>query len=300
VTTRLYDVYGLAVASEVALPFGLAAAGRAPDLEVIWRLRSDASPLPPSAPPREFRHGAEGWRLCYAAPTGAWGALEYLRAQRRLVLTGSSPRDNFLQPLMGPAAAVLLREAGCCVLHGAAAAVDGGALALLGPSGAGKSTLAAALIAGGGTLISDDLVVLWPDEVAVAAGPDVLSLDAEAACRFAGLGPTVRTRPSDGKDWVRPRAPHGAGERARLAAVVILAPFDDNCRASAQATLEPRAATIALMLNLYGASWIGAPGPADLQACARIAAEIPVRRLQRPRDLAALEATARSLRAATL
>jgi hypothetical protein len=291
-TTLVYDVYGLAIASGIALPFALA--DRPPDVEVVWR-GPDGAP-PPSAPGREFQSDAEGWRLRYLAPGGAWGELAYARAERRLTLSGSGSTENFVQPLMGPAAAVLLREAGCCVLHGAAVARDGRALALLGPSGAGKSTLAAALIAAGEALVTDDLVAIWPGAPTLAAGPDVISLGDEAARRFAHVGTPVRTRPSDAKTWVRPLLP--AAGRTGLGAVIILAPFEDGLGGGAVTTLAPREATIALLRNLYGVAWIGAPSRADLAACARIAQEVPVRRLHRPRDLAALETTARSLLAA--
>jgi hypothetical protein len=194
-------------------------------------------------------------------------------------------------------AAILLREAGCCVLHGAAVARGGQALALLGPSGAGKSTLATALIASGAAPVTDDLVAVWPgrDTPTVASGPNVLSLDAEAARRFAQVAAAVRPRPFGAKTWVRPRASQPAGGRIGLDAVVLLAPFDDEPGGAAVTTLAPREAMISLLRSRYGAAWIGSPNPADLEACARIAEQAPVRCLRRPRDLAALEATVRSL-----
>jgi HPr serine kinase-like protein len=86
-----------------------------------------------------------------------------------------------------PFAAVLR---GYEVVHASAVAVGGRALAITGPSGAGKSTLAAALLARGAPLVADDVVALDLDAAAprVHPGPGLLSLRADVASTFAGMG----------------------------------------------------------------------------------------------------------------
>ena len=73
-------------------------------------------------------------------------------------------------------------------LHATAVHTDDGAVAFLGDSGRGKSTLAAALIRGGSKLVTDDMLVLTPQEDRLRAqpGPPRIKLYREMAMHIFG------------------------------------------------------------------------------------------------------------------
>ncbi|HEX3919093.1 MAG TPA: hypothetical protein VHW60_17280 [Caulobacteraceae bacterium] len=290
-----YDFYGLRLASDLALPFGRALSGAPADLSAVW-LGQACQPLRPPLPRwRTFHRDAEGWRIRYVSGEGGWGAFDYDRAARRLTLSGTKPFEDFIAPLIGHAAAVLLRDAGRLVLHGAVIARGDSAIALVGGSGAGKSTLAAALLAHGGALLSDDLVAIDPDDAApgAAAGPRLLSLAPAAAQRLAA---PHMPRPASDKHWLT-QPPRAATAPPRLAAIYVLAPRD-AARTSPQAVpLAPRNAAVDLMRHLYDPMTLPTGPRAALQACASLAGHVPVRRLLRPDRIDALDATAALLMA---
>jgi hypothetical protein len=289
-----YDFYGLSLASDLALPFGRARPGAPADLSAVWLGQTGAPLAPPLPGWRTYDTGAEGWRIRYVSGEGGWGAFDYHRAARRLTLSGTKPFDHFIAPLIGHAAAVLLRDAGRLVLHGAVIARAGRAIALLGQSGAGKSTLGAALIGHGCELVSDDLVAICPDDATLRAGsgPRLLSLCPDIAARLAPAVTPPASRPASAKHWLT-QPPSSPAALARLAAIYVLAPRDPALAAPRSVTLAPRQGAVELMRHLYDPTTApAADQPATLQACATLAGRAPVRLLQRPASLAALDATA--------
>ncbi|HEX3918879.1 MAG TPA: hypothetical protein VHW60_16200 [Caulobacteraceae bacterium] len=154
-TPYAYRICGLRVASEIDLPGAIPVAGHGAVPEVSVRLAR----LPA--------------RLDDAAETGPnWSLagdrlLLHVPRLARYLITGGHSVDVELTPgatvhdasafVLGTAFGILLHQRGALVLHGAAVARAGSAIALCGRSGAGKSTLAAALCQAGCEFVTDDL-----------------------------------------------------------------------------------------------------------------------------------------------
>jgi hypothetical protein len=138
-----YFVSGLRVTSELELPGAIAAAARTEDPVVSIR----RGPVP------AFLDNATA-----TGPTWEMNEATFLlrvpRLSRLLIRAGreivveiepGAEECDAISFILGTAFGILLHQRGALVLHGAAVAKDGRAIAICGASGAGKSTLAAAL-----------------------------------------------------------------------------------------------------------------------------------------------------------
>ena len=181
---------------------------------------------------------------------------------------------------------LMLAAEGRLVLHASAVQrADAGVVALAGAAGTGKSTLAAAFLRAGWNVASDDGVLveqqgdnataipaysglrLWPDAV------DATGLSESAVSEVAEYSAKLRVISPD------------ASSAAPLKAVYVIEPGND----ARIVPLGHRDAAMALVKHAYCAE----PGnagalTAHLDACAALAARVPVSRAVVPRDLAQL------------
>jgi hypothetical protein len=165
-TTRTYTVFGLALASELALP-ELPAATESPRISL--RLGSVPRQLDGTTlRGARYQVSEEAFLL--------WvdGVARYMVAGGDRVVIDSepgAPLDEVRLYLLGPVLGALLHQRGILPVRGAALEVGGRAVLLLGGPGSGKSTLLAALCERGYRALSDDIVAI---ECPVDADPIVL------------------------------------------------------------------------------------------------------------------------------
>jgi hypothetical protein len=219
---RSYRICGLAVSSEIELPGAIAIP--APDSEADITVRSDRVP---QALERATTSGPtwdlEGDTVLLRVPGLA-----------RFLITGGRNISVELEPgatardasgfVLGTSFGILLHQRGALVLHGAAVARDGRAIAICGHSGAGKSTLAAALCREGFEFVTDDICVVSTDaEGCPVVLPDgrQLKLWRESIDKLqlgAQQGEAVRERFE--KYFIEP--PASAAAAHRLSAIYVL------------------------------------------------------------------------------
>ncbi len=155
-----YRAFGLAIASDLALPELVAApaVGSHPDL--VIRCVDTGRAFPPPEAEGTFRFGDSACFLLYPQ-IGAFriAAPSLIEVEPR---PGVDPA-LIAFPLLGPVMALLLQMRGAFLLHGSALAAPKGetpAFAFLGDKGAGKSTTAAAFLRAGYHLLTDDIIAI--------------------------------------------------------------------------------------------------------------------------------------------
>ena len=194
--------------------------------------------------------------------------------------------------LLGAVFGVLCHQRGIAPLHASAIDVAEGCVAFVGASGAGKSTVIAALARRGHEIIADDECFLQLDTNGVVqAWPGISQIrlweDAKAALGFEGPG-IKRVTQGSKKYFVPVRAPRNPIQFRPLRRVYQLHRVPNGV--TEMTRLNGARAVEALMQNVYP------PGVAErlgyqshvLTVCAAAASDVPVFRLSRPWDLAAL------------
>ncbi len=150
-----YLISGLHVSSEMELPGAVGQSSPSPVADVSVRR---------AAVPTSLGDGAErgpNWEMDARTVLLRIPRLaRLLIAQGREIVVelhpGATEQDASAY-VLGTAFGILLHQRGTLVLHGAAVARNGEAIAICGQSGAGKSTLAAALCRSGATFVTDDI-----------------------------------------------------------------------------------------------------------------------------------------------
>ena len=153
-----YRISGLTVASELDLPGAIpvCANNEPPDVKI------HRAPVPATlegatmlGPTLEMA-GEE----CLLYVPGLARFLVARGQEITVQLTPNTKERDAAGFVLGTAFGILLHQRGALVLHGAAVAKDGHAIAICGLSGAGKSTLAAALCREGCSFAADDICVI--------------------------------------------------------------------------------------------------------------------------------------------
>lgn len=292
---RYYRAYGIVLACAHDLPLVPAEAGACADVSVTATLGA-ARRSPRPLPERELLRDGADWSLRFRDPAGHWLDYDFAAAAATLTVVGSVEWEEAVPPLLGVVCAVLLASAGRPLLHGAAVAHGGGAIAILGDSGYGKSTLAAALVGAGAKLLSEDLLAFTghgPD-FEVEPGYARISLLADSL-EAVGRGGSA-ARKATAKSWIDAPAPAGPAAIRRL---YILAAPDPDAGDGATRRLSRWAAAPALVRQIYGADWIRPISRGDLAFCAELASRVPVFALTRSGTLDRVGACATMLLAET-
>jgi hypothetical protein len=156
-----YRISGLAVLSQLELPgaIGVSADDGKADITVRLERVPEALPSCSASGPTWDMHGDT---VLLRVPRLARFLIKGGRDICVELESGATARDasGFI---LGASFGILLHQRGALVLHGAAVAEDGNAIAICGHSGAGKSTLAAALCRDGFEFVADDICVVSPD-----------------------------------------------------------------------------------------------------------------------------------------
>lgn len=213
-----------------------------------------------------------------------------LRRGREIVVDAApeAPLGIVQSVIVGPAFNHLLHQQGYFVLHASTVVVDGVAAAFLGRSGDGKSTTASAFLAAGHRVIGDDVATVELDESG-EWGPRVQpaypaikltpsAVDAQDL-PLADLGPISR-----GRDRRFYRLPDGTSEDpVPLARVYVL----EYAETTEVTSLGPGERLVELVRHTYTSGRIReSTGAANnFDRCARLLADVPVRRLRRRRRM---------------
>jgi hypothetical protein len=294
--TVIYKFGGLRIASDFPL-FGLHVCQS--EIEAPCEVVIRCAPIPEtvvSATARFFRGQYSGTYngrevLLDSPAVGRF----LLRAGEEILidLAPFSNDDDVRSYLLGGVFGALCHQRGITPLHASAIDVAEGCVAFVGASGAGKSTVIAALARRGHEIIADDecFLQLGTNGV-VQAWPGISGIrlweDARVALGFDGPG-IERVMQGYNKYFVPIRPPRNPIQSRPLRRVYQLHRVPNGVTRVTR--LNGADAVEALMQNVYP------PGLAErlgyqshvLAVCATAAGDVPVFRLSRPWDLAALD-----------
>ena len=288
-----FRAYGLTVSSAIDLPELIpASATTSADLTILCGSVPEAQPLTsPNFDPSP--HINEG-HFSFAAPGVACFRVE--RGERITVepAPGANAASIRLY-LLGTALGAALMQRELLVLHGNAIRIGDECLICLGPSGVGKSTLAAGFMARGHEILADDVVAIEADGTVLPGIPRI-KLWQDAATNLAmETADFDRIAPGVAKFNI-PIGDSFNEKPARARWGYILEPNDSDHfqieRIAGMAMYPP------LFANTYRAQLIGGLGlkAAHLKQCGRLAAQIRLSRIKRPKKGFDLDGLIRRIR----
>ncbi|MEN8140558.1 MAG: hypothetical protein ABFR97_04970, partial [Thermodesulfobacteriota bacterium] len=192
--------------------------------------------------------------------------------------------------LTGSVLSLLLYQRGLTVLHGSVVTIAGQAVTFLGHSGAGKSSVAAACLQQGHSLLADDAaaIELNRDQSMVLPGFPRLKVHEKTiqALAMATEGLTVIEDDDGGKEYALPVQEQFAATPAPLAAIYLLDYDADRVRVE---KVSPASALIELLPHAMPSRYGQSGGAQQFGQLSRLVKEVPVFRLQRPRNLDQLQ-----------
>jgi hypothetical protein len=297
--TADYRLYGVVLRSSLRLPCPNAAPDERPSVQLrsttatrFARIRASIGLLPPRS-----------WFCCRQLTDGhtylRWtGLFEFLvSADGRQIhyhRLAHATRESFSVYLLGQVLSFPLLALGNEPLHGTVVTIGGKAVAILGDCGYGKSTLAAAMLARGCRVLTDDLIALERTASNWKVHPGLPRLKLFPAVARTLVQTRRGTRMNSGtQKLVLPLTPAESARRpARLAAIYVLSDPETAGAAVGRVSVERLSGREAFFEVVRAAFNLTVLGRERLAAqftfAARLAADVPVRRLTYPRTLTLL------------
>jgi hypothetical protein len=196
-------------------------------------------------------------------------------------------------PLLGACLAVLLYQRGKFVLHASAIAVNGEAIVFVGNKGDGKSTMAAMLCSRGHQLLADDTVALELDMTnhpLVLPGFPLFKLYPDSVIAATNDDPDKLPEIASNVNKRSKQAGNFCEKVLPLRAIYV---FDEGKDIQINKMLPQEAVRLLIAhsyMARFNADWLeNGIAISNLRHCTRVAGQIPVYTLQRPRDLSNLK-----------
>lgn len=282
-----YRAYGLRIRSDIPLPELVQADGDGADVTIfVDDAASDVEPV-----------GGQDIVTFSWDEVGVFRVIDGHTVQVEVREGDDEALTRF--PIFGPVFGTLLRQRGHIVLHASAVCVDERVVAFIGHKGYGKSTLAASMHARGYPVVADDLLpVQWVNGGAPTThfGVPQLSLWPESVDALGTDPATLQPL----HERVRKKALPVSGARVSrapldLAAIYVLGKGEEI----AIRALTPREGFVELLRHSYCTNQLdqldGDAMEGAFRRYAQLARRVPVRRLERYRDLRALPDVARQV-----
>jgi hypothetical protein len=283
-----YKAYGLNINSALPLPELITSVGVKPDLNIKYGSIPEPRAVTKAESSSEHFNGREAF-LSFDIV----GRFAMKNGDEIVIDPLPGVEENLLRlPLLGAVMATILHQRGKFILHASSVDINGRAVAFAGDKGQGKSTMTGMLNARGHRLIADDIVALEtePDGglTVVPGGPN-LKLYPDAIEHALGAEPESLPRTASILDKRVYSANSYTTSPMPFRCLYILADGDDI-------KIEPMGPQ-EMLVSVIGVSYMSRFGTKLLQGevarahflhCTHLCKNLPVFRLQRPRDLSLL------------